>query len=500
MMPLSGAAPREKVTESSVGLIVNLRADGCSMAEKNLYSDLRVPNPQEGLIARVVERSNEPTGHESLEILSNVSRREGLSSDPDTIIPAKELDRLPLALATARAYLDPAAVGLSDYLHLYKYSWIQLQKSSPELDSYENRILYSTWQISFDHIKTDLWLELLRHWVQELTKDETSFHQAFVLHYLVDPFNKTNSEVATINFICQTTDIPVPQILMFDDTGENELGISTCERESVFQYIIAGANGTPQDSQQMSLTLGQIVSMFFFWGDHITQDVPRGPFTNSKDWLCARLTLVIIDQERILKTTDDEDEIEDAQDAKILAERLLKLLPNVFPTTDSSPEQSVLFHDDLSSRNLLIDDDGTITGIVDWECVSTLPLWKSCDFPEFLKGRERNEEPNRNQYAPDDEENVNEPAADALDNEGINELYWIHLLEYESTMLRAVFLDEMQKIAPEWIEESTKGAVKADFEAAVQNCDSGWSVKCITAWLDALEKGENWSLREKLIE
>ncbi|KAF7941008.1 hypothetical protein EAE99_000645 [Botrytis elliptica] len=372
----------------------------------------------------------------------------------------------------------------------------------------------------------------------------------------VDPFNKTNSEVATINFIRQTTDIPVPQILAFDDTNENELGfewilmamlpggnlrtkwrkLSQDSKQNLVKQIVryqaqlfrhkfstignifvtpesqlvkgslssnilsVGAKGTLQDLQQISLTPRQIVSMFFFWGDHITQDVPRGPFTNSKDWLCARLTLAITDQEEILKTTDDEDEIEDAQDAKILAERLLKLLPSVFPTTDSIPEQSVLFHDDLSSRNILIDDDGTITGIVDWECVSTLPLWKACDFPEFLKGRERNEEPNRNQYAPDDEENVNESAADALDNEGINELYWEHLLEYESTMFRALFLDEMQKIAPEWIEESTKGAVKADFEAAVQNCDGGWSVKRITAWLDALEKGENWSLRKKLIE
>lgn len=378
----------------------------------------------------------------------------------------------------------------------------------------------------------------------------------FLVHVTlpVDPSNKTNSEVATINFIRQTTDIPVPQILAFDDSSENELGFEWIlmsmlpggnlrtkwrelskdskqnlvkqiaqyqaqlfrhkfsaignifvipeprlrKRNLSFSILSIGVKGTSQDSEQISLTLGQIVSMFFFWGDHITKDVPRGPFTDSKDWLCTRLTLVIDDQERILKTTDDEDEIEDAQDAKILAERVLKLLPSIFPTTDSIAEQFVLFHDDLSSRNILIDDEGTITGIIDWECVSTLPLWKSCDFPEFLKGKERNEEPNRNNYAPEDEEDANEPAADALDNEGINDLFWEHLLEYESTMLRTLFLDEMQKIAPEWIEESTKGAGKADFEIAVQHCDGGWSVKRLTAWLDAIEKGENWSLRRNL--
>jgi hypothetical protein len=79
---------------------------------------------------------------DSLEILSNVSRREGLKSgknalhfcnadlililDPDAIMLAKELDGLPLALAIAKAYLDQVVVSLLDYLRLYKQSWVQL--------------------------------------------------------------------------------------------------------------------------------------------------------------------------------------------------------------------------------------------------------------------------------------------------------------------------------------------------------------------------------------
>jgi hypothetical protein len=113
---------------------------------------------------------------------------------------AKELDGLPLALATAGAYLDQTVRSFSDYLRLYKESWARLQETSPELSSYEDRTLYSTWQISFDNIKQrnplpaellrlwtyfdnqDLWFELLRHgdsndpeWLRELTKDELSF-------------------------------------------------------------------------------------------------------------------------------------------------------------------------------------------------------------------------------------------------------------------------------------------------------------------------------------
>lgn len=90
-----------------------------------------------------------------------------------------------------------------DYLHHYEDSWAKFQKTSPELSSYEDRTLYSTWQISIDHVERrnvlsarllhfwayfgnqDLWFELLRYgdskdldWLRELTKDELGFHEA----------------------------------------------------------------------------------------------------------------------------------------------------------------------------------------------------------------------------------------------------------------------------------------------------------------------------------
>ena len=123
--------------------------------------------------------------------------------DPDAVKLAKELDGLPLALATAGAYLDQAAISFSDYLRLYKASWAKLLTTSPELSSYEDRTLYSTWQLSFDQVKQrnelsakllrlwayfdnqDLWFELLRHgdsedpdWIRELTEDELGFNRA----------------------------------------------------------------------------------------------------------------------------------------------------------------------------------------------------------------------------------------------------------------------------------------------------------------------------------
>ncbi|KAH8668244.1 hypothetical protein BGZ60DRAFT_376348 [Tricladium varicosporioides] len=140
---------------------------------------------------------------DGLAILSTISRREGLLDDSNAKRLAEELDGLPLALATAGAYLDQVSISCSEYLGLYKESWAKLQKMSPELGSYEDRTLYSTWQISFDRIERqkplsakllrlwayfdnqDIWFELLQHsgsedpeWIRELTKDELSFHDA----------------------------------------------------------------------------------------------------------------------------------------------------------------------------------------------------------------------------------------------------------------------------------------------------------------------------------
>ncbi|TVY36427.1 Altered inheritance of mitochondria protein, mitochondrial [Lachnellula subtilissima] len=381
----------------------------------------------------------------------------------------------------------------------------------------------------------------------------------------VDPSNKTNSEVATILFVGQNTDIPIPRIFAFDDSRENELGFEWMLMEmlpgvtlrtrwrklsrdakrdlvkevakyeaQLFRYkfpvignmflkpgaqltsydsayiaVLADTQPAQEENQQLPVlpVLGQLVSMVFFWGHHITQDVPRGPFTNSEDWIRARLTLVLTDQERILKTSDDEDDMEEAEDAKTLATKLLELLPSIFPSDTCSIELSMLCHNDLSMQNILVDSDGRITGVVDWECVSALPLWRACGMPTFLQGRDRIEEPKRDQYSPDndDEDTIDVddtigPTKKVLDNEGVDSLYWEHLLEYELTVLREVFQKEMGILAPRWFEESEKGAVKADFEEAVQNCDNSWRTKRVRSWLDALEKGNVWDLRRSFLE
>ena len=126
---------------------------------------------------------------------------------------AKELDGLPLALATAGAYLEQVSVSYTEYLQLYRGSWRQLHKATPQLPAYD-QTLYSTWNVSYQYIqqqssiaamllrqwayfaKEDLWYELLENggsekpeWLEALTKNKLAFHRTLRLlcsHGLVE--------------------------------------------------------------------------------------------------------------------------------------------------------------------------------------------------------------------------------------------------------------------------------------------------------------------------
>ncbi|RDW83490.1 hypothetical protein BP5796_04981 [Coleophoma crateriformis] len=165
-----------------------------------------------------------PDVREGLAIVSNMSGRKGIENDSNAIALVKELDGLPLALSTAGAYLEHVTTSFSDYLQLYKASWLKLQTTSPLLSSYEDRTLHTTWQITFDRIQQQnrsaaellkLWayfgrqelsFDLLRHansaneWIRTLTEDELNFNEAMILlcsFGLVDPNPSSQQQVGS---------------------------------------------------------------------------------------------------------------------------------------------------------------------------------------------------------------------------------------------------------------------------------------------------------------
>jgi hypothetical protein len=58
-----------------------------------------------------------------------------------------------LALATAGAYLSQSADSFDEYFELYDYSWNDLSQYSSGPVDYEQRTLYSTWNVSFQQVQ-----------------------------------------------------------------------------------------------------------------------------------------------------------------------------------------------------------------------------------------------------------------------------------------------------------------------------------------------------------
>ena len=131
------------------------------------------------------------------------------------------LDGLPLALATAGAYLGLDSMPVSEYLQHYDMSWLELQQTSPKLLSYEDQTLYSTWNLSYIHIRKedeaaaelleiwayfdnqDIWFDLLEAgrghifpaWFLRITRSRLAFKAAISIlqkHALVESLTKSD--------------------------------------------------------------------------------------------------------------------------------------------------------------------------------------------------------------------------------------------------------------------------------------------------------------------
>lgn len=112
----------------------------------------------------------------------------------------------------------------------------------------------------------------------------------------------------------------------------------------------------------------------------------------------------------------------------------------------------------------MVDEKGVITAVIDWECVSTMPLWAATQMPEFLRGVDREQKPCREEYGDEHaEKEVSSEDFEDLDNEGKCDLYWIHLMEYEQTQLRKVYSEHMSRLWAGWDETVADSTLKTDF-------------------------------------
>ena len=186
--------------------------------------------------------------------------------------------------------------------------------------------------------------------------------------------------------------------------------------------------------------------MPFFWNDHLSLNIPRGPFATSREWLAASLAIKNNDCDRIAQRIaqekltgaldeDDDDDDDDNEFARVLIERLTQLLPKLFPRTDDHLEDFALRHDDIHEQNILVDAPGQLTALVDWECVSYVHFWKACQIPHLLVGQDRFEEPHSEGYSRNEDGSP-------------DELYFEHLKGFQLTKLHEYFFKKMAFVEP----------------------------------------------------
>jgi hypothetical protein len=295
-------------------------------------------------------------------------------------------------------------------------------------------------------------------------------------------------------------------------------------------------------------TPGRLVDLAFFQADRVNYDVPRGPFTTSYGWLLAMLeaqskhyrsayddimakydnqtddndtekansddetegqqpedgseanceaeTVVSDGEASAEEQSDEEDDDDDDDDAATAWQcfcytlRFIDLLPNFFgPAAQQEAEPTFMWHHDLNDRNILVDEQGSITAILDWECVSCRPFWTTTQFPQFLKGKPwLRDKPEREGYRPYETEfaQYDDPE---LDFEGMSAIYWEHLMAYERTQLRGVYTARMKQFHPDWDNKMKDSVPKVSFLNAALHVNN-WTLQPSGTWLVEVDEGE----------
>ena len=233
--------------------------------------------------------------------------------------------------------------------------------------------------------------------------------------------------------------------------------------------------------------VGTMVDMQLFWNQSVGIQISRGPFSSVRDWLKTWLTINKFNAEHPWQQDDESDDESDAssdsvdEDANVmwLVPELIDLLPKIFPPSEN--EIFTLHHDDMSRSNILIDQDTCeLTALLDWECVSFVPLWKACEIPRILDDfAPREEEPKQDDFPPDEEGRR-------------SHLYFEAVGQYEKTQLRDMFVDRMAEIEPKWTELywSEEMDLRKDFLCAVENTGNGACTRPVIRWVKNFKAGK----------
>ncbi|KAI9869656.1 MAG: hypothetical protein M1830_005248, partial [Pleopsidium flavum] len=265
----------------------------------------------------------------------------------------------------------------------------------------------------------------------------------------VQPYYKTESEVATCEYVRLHTTIPAPRIFAWDSSSDNKLGFEWILMEKLpgtplrnvwesldYETKVRVTRRVAEWMDQLSrcrfeqigslyqsskpklgrFEVGQAVSFDLYRGRCLQFDIYRGPFQSAEqyyqaviythradvnDYAIKVLGEAVPAEEPALRELEekwqDKDLEEDEQGDGMMydmvdligipkaCDALLGILPKVFPSQPAGKPAKVLYHHDISLNNVLVDGTGNLVGLVDWENILTVPYALAYPYPVLLE-------------------------------------------------------------------------------------------------------------------
>ncbi|ATY63013.1 kinase-like domain [Cordyceps militaris] len=219
---------------------------------------------------------------------------------------------------------------------------------------------------------------------------------------LYEPWQKLRSEVATMEYIQTNTTIPIPRVYGYGPGGDLDMNNATGLPYIILEYIV----GQPFDPKrllkasddvvqkfytQLGDALSQLRAQEFEYAGSVTKDArgfvigsPRSvdlnsiqlqgrrgsvtPQTTAFDFaMCNYDTLA----QRLSLPTEEMGEDDARHEIFALEDFKIRLFQLIDPSLNFEP--FVLTHGDLRPSNIIVSEDFTIKGIIDWEWSTTIP-------------------------------------------------------------------------------------------------------------------------------
>ncbi|GKZ38817.1 phosphotransferase enzyme [Aspergillus brasiliensis] len=255
----------------------------------------------------------------------------------------------------------------------------------------------------------------------------------------------TASEVATMDFLRNILHIPVPQVLAWNSAVDstNSVGaeyivmehapgsnladvwtdmdldckvqtmkdiVTVQEKLLSLKFPVYGClyymNDAPPGSQPALVegrsysheikqniaerfSIGPVVDAAFWSNERGSMDIDRGPWTSSLDYIqaLAKREISWIKKHAKPRPTDDPLFTSHSQNDPTphisLLQRYLTISPHLIPH-DEDILGSFLWHTDLRTPNIFVDNSGHITSIIDWQSTWAGPLFLQGRHPHFL--------------------------------------------------------------------------------------------------------------------